>query len=104
MPRGIYDWAAIRGFYDAGHSVAECRRRFGFSNGAWCKAIKRGDIAPRLDGQRLPGRTRTEVGRLLASGTTQAEIARSLGLTMPAISHHARALGCLLYTSTLPTI
>lgn len=93
MSRTIYDWVAIRDFYDAGHSVAECRRRFGFSNGAWCKAVKRGDIAPRLDGQRLPGRTRTEVGRLLASGMTQAEVARRLGLTMPAISHHARALG-----------
>ena len=31
--------------------------------------------------------------RLLNEGLTQAQIARSLGLTMAAISHHARALG-----------
>lgn len=87
----LYDWRVIREFYEAGHSKAECKKRFGFSNGAWSKAIKRGEVVPRRD--RAPGRTRVEVERLLNEDMTQAEIARSLGLTMAAISHHARALG-----------
>jgi hypothetical protein len=91
MPVRLYDWRAIREFYEAGHSKAECKKRFGFSNGAWSKAIKRGEVVPQRD--RAPGRTRTEVERLLNEGKTQAQIARSLGLTMAAISHHARTLG-----------
>jgi hypothetical protein len=87
----VYDWSAISAFYEAGHSKAECKTRFGFSNGAWSKAIKRGEVVPRRD--RAPGRTRTEVERLLNEGMTQAQIARSLGVTGAAISHHARALG-----------
>lgn len=26
-----YDWAAIQAYYDAGRSIAQCRKRFGFS-------------------------------------------------------------------------
>jgi hypothetical protein len=87
----LYDWRSISEFYEAGHSKAECKKRFGFSDGAWTKAIKRGEVVPRRD--RAPGRTRMGVERLLNEGMTQAQIARSLGLTMAAISHHARALG-----------
>ena len=93
MPRRVYDWSTIRAHYDAGHSLRDCQERFGFSNGAWHRATKRGDVVPRQDGSRPPGQTRMEVGRLLRKGMSQAEIARRLGLTMPAISHHARALG-----------
>ena len=45
-----YDWAAIRAYYEAGHSFIECRKRFGFSGGSWSKAIDRGDIMPREKG------------------------------------------------------
>jgi DNA-binding transcriptional ArsR family regulator len=42
-----YDWDAIRRFYDAGHSVAECQSRFGFNKQTWHAAIQRGLITPR---------------------------------------------------------
>lgn len=42
-----YDWTEIRAFYDAGHTMRECQAEFGFSNGAWNDAIRRGDITPR---------------------------------------------------------
>lgn len=44
---GNYDWQAIRDFYEVGHTRAECQRKFGFSNGAWCRAVERGEITPR---------------------------------------------------------
>jgi hypothetical protein len=42
-----YDWDAIRDYYDAGHSAAECRSHFGFGRNAWADAIRRGVITPR---------------------------------------------------------
>jgi 5-methylcytosine-specific restriction endonuclease McrA len=48
-----YDWAAIRRYYDEGHSVNECRDRFGFHISAWSDAIARGDIVPRPRGLSL---------------------------------------------------
>jgi HNH endonuclease len=93
MSKVRYDWATIRAFYDRGHSVRECKERFGFANGAWHRAVGRGDVVPREAPGKPPGRTRTEVARLLDDGLTSAEIARRLRLTAPAISHHVRALG-----------
>lgn len=88
-----YDWVAIRAFYDEGHSVRECKERFGFANGAWHRAVGRGDVVPRRGQAKPPGHTRIEVERLLDEGLTSAEIARRLALTPPAIAHHVRALG-----------
>ena len=42
-----YDWQVIRRYYEAGHSVARCRSRFGFNKQAWHSAILRGLITPR---------------------------------------------------------
>jgi 5-methylcytosine-specific restriction endonuclease McrA len=42
-----YDWAAIQRFYDAGHSVTECQREFGFARETWNAARRRGAIVPR---------------------------------------------------------
>jgi len=42
-----YDWAAVRTFYEAGHSMTACRKRFGFSRNAWWDAVRRGAIVPR---------------------------------------------------------
>lgn len=39
-----YDWAVIRRFYEQGHTVAECRERFGFDMSSWTEAVRRGDI------------------------------------------------------------
>ena len=42
-----YDWAVIRDFHYAGHSVNECQERFGCNKTAWHAAVKRGLIEPR---------------------------------------------------------
>ena len=42
-----YDWDEIRAYYEAGHSMTACRKRFGFSRHAWWDAIRRGVIHPR---------------------------------------------------------
>lgn len=42
-----FDWSAIAEYYGAGHSVRECRERFGFSRDAWYGAVERGEVAPR---------------------------------------------------------
>lgn len=41
---GKYDWKAIQAHYDAGHGYVECHRKFGFTHGAWNKAIRRGEL------------------------------------------------------------
>jgi hypothetical protein len=42
-----YDWEAIRAFYELGHSIADCRREFGFGRAAWEAAVRRGAVEPR---------------------------------------------------------
>ena len=42
-----YDWRVIQSYYDAGHSVRECRKRFGFSSATWSQAVRRGDVIAR---------------------------------------------------------
>lgn len=88
------DWAAVKACYDSGHTVRECQRRFGFSNGAWDRAKRRGDVRPRSRGG-WHGRhdTRAEVERLLDKGLKNGEVARELGITTATVSFHARELG-----------
>ena len=47
-----FDWDEIQRVHDSGASIAECRRRFGFSRQAWSDAVKRGRREPR--GQLIP--------------------------------------------------
>ena len=42
-----YDWFEVQRYYDADHTVRECRARFGFANQTWHNAVKRGDLKPR---------------------------------------------------------
>jgi hypothetical protein len=42
-----YDWAEVQRYYDEGHSVAECRRRFGMANRTFTEAVRRGAIVTR---------------------------------------------------------
>jgi hypothetical protein len=42
------DWGSIREFYERGHSIEECKRRFGFSSSTWDAAVCRGDVVPRV--------------------------------------------------------
>ncbi len=74
--RKRYDWNEIRVFYDRGHSIAECRREFGFSRDAWRAAVRRGAITQRprlepLDDVLAAGRPRSRQhvkARLLSAG------------------------------------
>jgi predicted DNA-binding protein YlxM (UPF0122 family) len=88
----IYDWHAIRDYYEAGHTVGQCQERFGFSNGAWDQAVKRGDIV--TNARKKPrGTTREEVARLLAQDMSMTHIARELGISKPTVCFHMRMLG-----------
>jgi hypothetical protein len=42
-----YDWEAVQAYYDDGHTLAECKARFGFCNGAWYSAVGLGEIVPK---------------------------------------------------------
>lgn len=78
-PARRYDWNAIREYYDAGHSAAECRSQFGCGRDAWADAIARGVIRPRLKLEPLDevlaaGRRRSRAhvkARLLAAGAKE---------------------------------
>jgi hypothetical protein len=48
-----YDWTAIRSYYEEGHTVRECRERFGFNMSTWSDALRRGDILPLTPAQKL---------------------------------------------------
>lgn len=40
----VYDWKAIQAYHDDGHGYVECQRAFGFTHGAWNKAIRRREL------------------------------------------------------------
>jgi hypothetical protein len=92
--RRIIDWKAVRSFYEQGHTVIECKRRFRFSNGAWDYAVRQGWVIPRAraSGMRASEK-RTRVGGLIAAGYSYSQIASELGLTKPTVAYHARRLG-----------
>jgi hypothetical protein len=58
-----YDWAEIQRHYDAGHSISECRARFGFAKQAWNNAARRGDVVARPQA--------TPLDELLSSGRSR---------------------------------
>jgi len=92
--RSTTDWDAVREYYEAGHTIDECKLRFGFSYGAWDKAVTRGEIVPRPRANReLSRSTRDSVESMLASGCTQAQIVRELVLTKSTVAYHVRSLG-----------
>lgn len=90
-----WDWNAIREYYEAGHTAADCKRRFGFTTATWEAAIGRGEIVPRPRSaeQLAPGKRRQEVAALLEEGIGIAEIAERLRISKPTVCYHARKLG-----------
>ena len=42
-----HEWPAIQAYYDAGHSITECCRQFGFSKQSWHEAVRRGALRSR---------------------------------------------------------
>lgn len=94
--RRVYDWEAICAYYDSGATERQCQDRFGFSNGAWHRAVERGDLTPRPSAspRRKPrGETRRAVERLVSEGMSQAKIAATLGVSRPTVCFHMRQLG-----------
>jgi 5-methylcytosine-specific restriction endonuclease McrA len=75
-----YDWAEVQRYYDEGHSVAACRRKFGMANRTFTEAVKRGAIITRPQGAPIAdllvaGRRRNRShlkARLLRSGIKAA--------------------------------
>jgi DNA-binding transcriptional ArsR family regulator len=103
-PRG--DWAEIQRFYDAGHSVRECQKRFGFSRRSWNKAVIRGDVVPRPQAMPIdellvagPERSRTHIKlRLLSAGIKENHceecgISEWLGEPLSMTLHHVNGDG-----------
>jgi 5-methylcytosine-specific restriction endonuclease McrA len=88
QPAQRYDWDAIREFYEAGHSAAECRNRFGVGRDAWRDAGERGAISARpklepIDAVLAAGRRRSRAhvkARLLMAGLKD-ERCEACGLT-----------------------
>jgi Homeodomain-like domain/HNH endonuclease len=95
-----YDWDEIRLYYEAGHSMTECQRRFGFSRSVWWDAIRRGAITPRprqapLELVLTEGRRRSRYHvktRLLLAGIKESRCERC-GLT----EWHGRPLSLELH-------
>jgi 5-methylcytosine-specific restriction endonuclease McrA len=92
--RRKYDWTAIREYCESGHTIRECQQRFGFSDGAWHTALKRGDVVTGSP-PKPRGVTRARVARALEDGLPVAEIARELGIAKSTVCFHLRGLGIL---------
>jgi DNA-binding transcriptional ArsR family regulator len=82
-----YDWAAIRGYYEEGHTVRECVERFGFNMSTWADALRRGDIVPLTPAQKLEayarsGRSirRASLKRLLLDAGVKREACERCGI------------------------
>jgi Zn finger protein HypA/HybF involved in hydrogenase expression len=69
-----HDWKIVQAYYNEGYSVRGCIRRFGFSLGAWQKAVRRGEVTARPLGRALKdllanGKARTNIKhRLMRAG------------------------------------
>jgi HNH endonuclease len=74
-----YDWAEVQAYYDLGHSVRECRGRFGFAKQSWNDAVNRGAVVARphampLDELLVAGRRSSRWNvkrRILAAGLAE---------------------------------
>lgn len=68
--RRRYDWSEIQRYYNEGNSMRKCIKRFGFSLGAWHKAIRRGELKTRPLG--------TPLAHLLATAKGRTNVKRRL--------------------------
>jgi DNA-binding CsgD family transcriptional regulator/5-methylcytosine-specific restriction endonuclease McrA len=65
-----YDWRVIQQYYDAGHSMEQCRARFGFCKASWSSAVRRGEVLSRASA--MP------IEELLAAPRGRANLKRRL--------------------------
>ena len=100
-----YDWSKVQAYYDAGNSVRECARAFGFSLESWHAARRRGSIKARSAAMPLGEllvmdreRSRQNIKRrLLAEGIKRACCEscggeRWLDQPIPLDLHHANGI------------
>lgn len=74
-------WPEIQRFYDEGHTLRECKAKFGFAYHSWEKAVEAGQIVPRdrvmsLDTLMAEGRNTGRghlKGRLIQAGLLRPE-------------------------------
>ena len=88
-----YDWRAIRRYYEAGHTVAECRRRFGFGGSSWARVVSRGDVVARPSRGSRSDERRQVVGQMVSQGASRVEIADRLDVSLGTVAHYVRTLG-----------
>jgi transposase-like protein len=69
-----YDWAEVQRYYDAGHSITDCQRHFGFARKTFVDAVKRGAVRSRP--QVPPAITYLTVGLLQSRGTVKRALLR----------------------------
>jgi len=67
-----YDWAEVQRYHDEGHSMTECKQRFGFYGASWSQAVARGDIRPRPHA--APIETYLVAGRRVSRGHIKARL------------------------------
>jgi transposase-like protein len=71
-----YDWVEIQRYYDEGHSIRECAKRFGFAVDSWHRAVRCGLLRSRpaaapIETYLVKGRRVNRMhlkGRLLSAG------------------------------------
>jgi HNH endonuclease len=83
-----YDWAEVQSFYDAGHTVRECREHFGFANQTWNNAVRRGDVRARERAIPLdellavgPVRSRFNIKRRIVNAGLKRDRCEDCGIT-----------------------
>jgi hypothetical protein len=83
-----YDWAEVQAYYDAGHSITDCQRRFGFARAAWAQAAKRGAVVARPQATPLDElltseapRGRWNIKRRLIAAGLKREACEECGIT-----------------------
>lgn len=69
-----YNWDEIQRYYDAGHSMTECQRHFGFARKTCMDAVARGAVRSRP--QRLPAVTYLTFDQVQHRGTVKRALLR----------------------------
>lgn len=93
-------WTEIKQFYDAGHTLRECKAKFGFAYNSWAKAVEAGQIIPR--DRVIPLETLMREGRNTARSHLKGRLIRA-GLLRPecyecGLTHwHGRLLSLQLH-------
>lgn len=83
-----YDWREVQSYYDDGHSITECQKRFGFARKTFMDAVARGDVITRppeapVDNYLVNGRrvNRTHLKRRLLGGGLKQNRCERCGIT-----------------------